>query len=161
MSHFYTGFAIVSHLTLRALANVSVHIAAFARGCSAKLDVLYYNSCRSKRPQHQHCCFLGLLLYVNKDGAFMPALLLPAKRRYNYTATVRVVVSDKHGVSNFVDVPVEVSYAILLLVCFPVLKHNCYVWLINIYVHNQYICKQPIQRDIYVEWVSFAVSFDS
>ena len=44
----------------------------------------------------------------------MPALLLPSRQKYNYTATVRVVVSDKHAVSDFVDVPVEVSYAILV-----------------------------------------------
>ena len=73
----------------------------------------------------------------------MPALLLPAKHRYNYTATMRVIVSDKDGESDFVDVPVEVSYAIFLLVHFQALKHNYYVWLINIFVHNQYTRTQP------------------
>jgi len=60
----------------------------------------------------------GLLLYVNEDEPRMPAMMLPATHKYDYTATIRIVVSDKFDASEFVDVPVKVSYARLLLVRF-------------------------------------------
>ena len=48
----------------------------------------------------------------------MPAMLLPATHNYDYTATIRIVGTDKFHVSNFVEVQVKVSYARMLLVRF-------------------------------------------
>ena len=45
----------------------------------------------------------------------MPAMLLPAKHKHNYTATIRVIVSDMYGIVAGFRIPVKVSYTILLL----------------------------------------------
>jgi len=58
------------------------------------------------------------LLYVNEDDPVMPSMMLPAKHIYNYTATIRIVVSDEVGASGFVEVPVKVSYATVVLIRF-------------------------------------------
>jgi len=60
----------------------------------------------------------GLLLYVNEDEPVMPAMMLPAKHNYDYTANMRIVVSDEHGTSDFVEIPIKVSYATMSLVRF-------------------------------------------
>ena len=57
----------------------------------------------------------------------MPPMLLPATHKYNYTATIRIVVTDKFHASDFVEVSVKVSYVRILLVRFQgqtVIKTN-------------------------------------
>ena len=38
----------------------------------------------------------------------MPAMLLPAKNKHNYTATIRVVAEDEFGAAVFVNVQFKV-----------------------------------------------------
>jgi len=46
----------------------------------------------------------------------MPAMMLPGKHKYDYAAIMRIVVSDEIGASDFIEVSIKVSYAIMLLV---------------------------------------------
>ena len=54
------------------------------------------------------CTFVGLLLYVSVDVPYMPPLMVPSKHHNNYTAVIRVVVSDELAASSYVDVQFQV-----------------------------------------------------
>ena len=47
-------------------------------------------------------------MYVSEGEPSMPPMLLPAKHKHSYTATIRVVVEDQLGATVFVSVQLKV-----------------------------------------------------
>lgn len=74
-----------------------------------------FNNERTARTMYIMNWFVGLLLYANEGKPFMPAMVLPAKHKHSYTATIRVVVEDSLGSASFIEVQFQVRLSVFHL----------------------------------------------